>query len=206
MSSITSALTYKLQKMEKQMEALTEENYRLRSMLNEVSQSPAQLFTHGAPPSQPYSGAVHGALMAGNVPDANAYVGQYGGPSVASTGVGPQTGISTTMSAGRPGAMAKPTMPLGSRGMGSVAQGAPATTNMTPAARSLAVQASGAMNTGGPVTPPTGGFDGGYHGYLLATDPRAAAAYVAQFQAPSVTGMRTGASMPSVTSTTQRRR
>jgi hypothetical protein len=197
MSSISAALQYKLHKMQQQMEALTEENYRLRSILSEANI---------AAMSQPEAYNYGGGVVLGQNLAMQPNVGVAGMASAAK-GMSP----TSTSAPGGPGAMAKPTMPLGSRGMGSVAQGAPATTNMTPAARSLAVQASGAMNTGGPVmggpvTPPTGGFDGGYHGYLLATDPRAAAAYVAQFQAPSVTGMRTGTSMPSVTSTTQRRR
>ena len=143
MSSITSALQYKVQKMQQQMNSLMEENAKLRSILIEANiagMSPTQAFNYGG-------GAALGQNLA----------------------MQPNIGVAGMASA--------------SRGM-SPTSTSYSTSNMTPAARSLATQAAG----GG------GQFDGAAFGQFLATlgnNPQAQqmlANYLAQFGGPVATG------------------
>jgi hypothetical protein len=121
MSSITSALTYKLQKMEKTLSSLMEENAKLKSIINEANyagMTPTQAFQAGG-------GAALGAQLA-----AQPQLG-VGGMGKVAVGVSP---TSTSM----PGGL-KPS------GMGSAAPSAPATTqamrSLTPTVGGVNAQA-----------------------------------------------------------------
>jgi hypothetical protein len=166
MSSITSALQYKVQKMQQQMNSLMEENAKLRSILSEADiagMSPTQAFNYGG-------GAALGQNLA-----MQPNIGVAGMASAA-------RGMSPTSTSAPGGPSAKPTAALGSRGMGSVAPGVAATQNMTPAARSLAAQAAG------------GGFNGAEFGAFLAGlagNPNAAEMVAQYLGLPFAGGMQT---------------
>jgi len=72
MSTLNAALTYKLQKMEKTLSSLMEENRALRTIINEAGQS-----VYGGGGS--YSGAEHGAALAQGPAASDAYLGNYTG-------------------------------------------------------------------------------------------------------------------------------
>lgn len=117
MSSITAALTYKLQKMERTLSSLMEENRALRNIINEANyagMTPTQAFQAGG-------GAALGAQLA-----AQPQLG-VGGMGKVAGGVSP---TSTSMPGG-----------LMAGGMGSAAPSAPATTQ---AMRSLTPTVGGA--------------------------------------------------------------
>ncbi len=133
MSTLNAALQYRLQKMERTLSSLMEENRALRTIINEAG--PA-LYGGGS-----YSGAAHGAALAQGQGASDAYMSnfvppsapgaQYGGGRIASSRTrlptvgGPRGGspISASMggrSTGQPGAAAAMAAPgVGAGGVDS---------------------------------------------------------------------------------------
>jgi hypothetical protein len=112
MSPINSALQYKIQKMEKQLSSLMEENAALRNIINEEQPNPGQPLVHGVPPSNPFSGQMLASLLAGsgNSPTNNygqMYANQYtqGYPQTLSGGYGGPGSVPATTSYGSPPAL-----------------------------------------------------------------------------------------------------
>ena len=89
MSTLNAALTYKLQKMEKTLSSLMEENRALRTIINEANyagMSPTQAFNAGG-------GAALGAHLAAQPQVGVGKMGTMGGPGVGALPMqqGPQT-------------------------------------------------------------------------------------------------------------------
>lgn len=90
MSPINSALQYKIQKMEKQLSSLMEENTMLRLIIKEAAPSPT--LTAGPGGGGQFSGQQLGNLLAQGGNAYQGYLGQFGSPPSAMN----QTGGSNT--------------------------------------------------------------------------------------------------------------
>ena len=109
MSPINSALQYKIQKMERQLSSLMEENRALRTIINEAG--PALYGGGGS-----YSGAAHGAALAQGQAASDAYLGNYTGLQASGAqygGGGVAASRSSRRSSGGPGVAASQVAPGG---------------------------------------------------------------------------------------------